>query len=82
MPPGYESDGLPFIWWHSFGFLHCVVFSDLARDVGPTVSTLGETELFCVDAEVIRGIIFVCYTSVRASDVVGQITSMIGVKRG
>ena len=57
MPPGCESDGLPFMWWHYFGFLRCAVSSDLARDVGATAPTLGETELVCVDAEVIRGII-------------------------
>ena len=53
MPPGCESDGLPFIWWHSFGFLRCAVSSDLARDAGPTVPTLGDIEWVCVDAEVI-----------------------------
>jgi len=82
MPPGCESDGLPFIWWRSFRLLRGAVSSDLARDVGLTAPTLGENELVCMNAEVIRGIIFVCYTSVRASDVVGEITSMIWVKRG
>ena len=52
-----KSDALPFIWWHSFGFLRCAESSDLARDLGPTASTLGEAELVCIEAEVIRGII-------------------------
>jgi len=41
----------------NFGVLRSAVSSDIARDVGPAAPTLGESELVCMDDEVIRGII-------------------------
>ena len=39
------------------GFCAAQLSSDLARDVGPTAPTLGDAELVCIDAKIIRRII-------------------------